>query len=96
MMNHQDPSIYNQNSQGWMFFVKAAFVLSVVAMAVAIVFLPVTVWIKGYLAMGSLMTVTTSIMLSKTMRDEFEARKLVNRLNEARAEQYLKEVDRAA
>ncbi|CAM2011077.1 YiaA/YiaB family inner membrane protein [Acanthopleuribacter pedis] len=96
MMNGQDPSIYNQNSQGWVFFVKAAFVLSLVAMGVATVFLPVTVWIKGYLAMGSLMMVTTSIMLSKTMRDEFEAKKLLNRINEARTEQFLKDVDRAA
>ncbi|CAM2011078.1 YiaA/YiaB family inner membrane protein [Acanthopleuribacter pedis] len=95
-MNGQDPSIYNQNSQGWVFFVKAAFFLSLVAMSTAILFLPTTVWIKGYLAMGSLMVVTTSIMLSKTMRDEFEARKLVNRLNEARTEQFLKDVDRAA
>lgn len=96
MMNQHDPSITNQNSQGWVFFVKASFALSLIAMITAVIFLPVTVWIKGYLAMGSLMMVTTSIMLSKTMRDEFEARKLVNRLNEARTEQFLKEVDRAA
>lgn len=95
-MHQQDPSIHNQNSQGWVFFVKAAFALSLISMSMAVIFLPVTVWIKGYLAMGSLMMVTTSIMLSKTMRDEFEARKLINRLNEARTEQFLKEADRAA
>ena len=96
MMQGHDPTLYNQNSAGWMFFVKAAFTLSLVSMIVAIAFIPTTIWIKGYLGMGLLMTVTTSIMLSKTVRDEFEAKKLINRLTEARTEQFLKDVDRAA
>ena len=86
----------NMNSNGWNFFVKAAFVLSLGSMAIAILFLPVNIWIKGYLAMGSLMVVTTSIMLSKAVRDEHESRKLVNRIQEARTERILKEFEPAA
>ena len=90
-----EPNLSAMNSNGWNFFVKACFALSLVAMAVAIIYLPVIPWIKSYLAMGTLMVVTSSIMLSKSVRDEFEARKLVNRINEARTERLLKEVDAA-
>ena len=88
-----DPTSSNSNSAGWNFFVKACFVLSLGAMAVAVIFLPVSPWIKGYLAMGTLMVVTSSIMLAKTVRDDFESRKIVNRIHEARTERLLKEVD---
>jgi len=91
MMN--EPNVSSMNSQGWNFFVKACFAISLSAMVIAIVFLPVTVWIKGYLGMGTLMVMTSSIMLSKTVRDEFEASKLVNRISDARTERLLKEVD---
>ena len=91
-----DVTLLNQNSQSWMFFVKTCFAVSVVAMATAIVFLPTMVWVKGYLAMGSLLLVASSFMLSKSIRDDFEARKVINRLSEAKAEHMLREFDRAA
>lgn len=88
-----EPNVSSMNSQGWNFFVKACFVLSVAAMVIGIWQMPVDNWVRGYLGMGSLMLVTSSIMMSKTVRDEFEARKLVNRISEARTERMLKEVD---
>ena len=90
---HNDPSSFSMNSDGWNFFVRACFGISLVAMALAIVFMPVTIWIKGFLAMSTLMVVTSSIMLSKALRDEFESRKLLNRISEARTEKILKEID---
>lgn len=88
-----DASILNQNSPGWIWFVKISFAAALAALGVAIVFLPTNVWIKGYLAMGSLFAVASSFMLSKTMRDEFEAKKIVHKLSEARAEKMLRDVD---
>lgn len=85
--------LLNQNSPGWIWFVKISFGIALAALAVAIVFLPTNVWIKGYLAMGSMFAVATSFILSKTMRDEFEARKIVHQLSEARAERMLRDVD---
>ena len=84
----------NMNSNGWNFFVRACFGVALGAMAIAILYLPVTIWIKGYLAMGTLMIVTSSIMLSKSIRDEFEASKLVNRISEARTDRMLQDLDR--
>ncbi|MGI9333969.1 MAG: YiaA/YiaB family inner membrane protein, partial [Gammaproteobacteria bacterium] len=91
-----DASLMNQNTQGWMFFVKACFVASVAAMSTAIVFLPAVVWVKGYLGMGTLLIVASSFMLSKSIRDDFEAAKVTNRLSEAKAEKLIKELDVAA
>ena len=91
-----DMSIMNQNSQGWMFFVKACFGLAIAAMSTAIVFLPASIWVKGYLAMGTLLVVASSFMLSKSIRDEFESNKIINRISEAKAERMIKEYDVAA
>ncbi|MEM8599169.1 MAG: YiaA/YiaB family inner membrane protein [Bacteroidota bacterium] len=87
---HPAPSI-QQDSSSWIFFVKVSFALSVLALGTGIAFLPVDIWIRGYLAMGGLFTVGSTITLTKTMRDHHEAQKLINRINEARAERMLKE-----
>ena len=91
-----EASLMNQNSEGWMFFVKACFVASIAAMSTAIVFLPANIWVKGYLGMGTLLVVASSFMLSKSVRDDFEAKKVTNRLSEAKAEKIIKELDVAA
>ncbi|MEM8557698.1 MAG: YiaA/YiaB family inner membrane protein [Bacteroidota bacterium] len=80
-----------QDSPSWIFFVKVSFALSLLALGTGIAFLPVDVWIRGYLGMGALFTVGSTITLTKTMRDHHEAKKLLHRLNEARAERMLKE-----
>lgn len=91
-----DNSMLNQNSRGWLFFVKACFGLAIAAMSLAIFFLPTEIWVKGYMGMGTLLVVASSFMLAKSMRDEFEAQKVINRLSEAKAERMLKEMDMAA
>ena len=86
----------NQNSDSWVFFVKAAFAISVLAMGAAIVFMPTELWVKGYMAMGTLLVITSSVTMTKTMRDEFESDRLLNRIHDARTERMLKEFDEAA
>lgn len=92
---HQNPSVLNQNSKGWLTFVKVCFAASIVAMGTGILFLPTELWVKAYFAMGTLMVTASSIMLSKTMRDEFESEKLHYRINEARTEQILRDMPAA-
>lgn len=89
----ENESLTNLNSRGWNFFVRAAFALSLLVMTLGIVFSPVNLWIKAFMGMGSLMLVTTSIMLSKAVRDDFEARKIVNRIQEAKTERMLKDYE---
>jgi hypothetical protein len=43
------------------------------------------------MAMGTLFTVGSSITLSKTMRDEHEASKIINRIKDVKTEKILKE-----
>ena len=81
------------NSAGWMLFVKTSFLISVVAMAGGIVFFPAELSVKGFFAMGTLYLIGSTFTLAKTIRDEFEGQKLVNRLADAKAEKILKEYD---
>ncbi|WP_111497618.1 MULTISPECIES: YiaA/YiaB family inner membrane protein [Marinobacter] len=81
----------SSNSTGWLFFVKASFAIALVATGVGIVFTPTDLLVKGYMAICALFLVSTTITLSKTMRDEHESQRIHNRLSEARAQQILKE-----
>lgn len=86
-----DESAIQRHSAGWLFYVKAAFGISLGLMILGIVWLPTNLWIKGYLVMGSMFVVGSTITLAKTLRDDHEARRLVNRISEAKTERLLKE-----
>ena len=82
-----------QDSASWLFFVKACFVISVGALGIGIFMLPVDVWMKGYLLMGSLFTVGSTITMSKTLRDQHEAQKLIHKISNAKTEKIHKEFE---
>lgn len=69
-------SVNNQaNSAIWLLFVKLSFVVSVLAMTAVIFFMQGDLMLKGYLALNSLFMVSSTIMLVKTLRDEYENQK---------------------
>lgn len=80
-----------KDSTSWIFFVKMTFITAILSMTFGIFFLPCELWIKGYMAMGTLFTVGSSITLSKTIRDEHEANKIINRIKDVKTEKILKE-----
>jgi hypothetical protein len=82
-----------QDSPAWQMFVQVAFVLSLGLMVAGIAILPVVLWVKGYMAMGLFFCVSSTLTLSKTVRDNHEAKRLVNRITEAKTERMLKEFD---
>ena len=82
------PEIH-QDSSAWIFYVHSSFVVSILLMCIGIWMLPVTLWIKGYLAMGLFFVISASLSLAKTTRDQHEARKLVNRISTAKTEKIL-------
>ena len=84
-----------QHSQAWVTFTFAAFVGSLAMMALGILFLPLEIWIKGYFAMGVAMLVQSCITVTKTIRDVHESRRLVNRIEDAKTERLLMEIDRS-
>lgn len=79
------------DSPSWIFFVKASFACAIAGMVFGIAAMPVEIWIRGYLILGSLFLVGSTFTLSKTLRDQFEASKLINKLAQARTEKLLKE-----
>ena len=79
------------NSNGWLFFVKTSFAMALVAMGAGILFGPSDFMVKGYLAMSALFLVSSTITLSKTMRDEHESHRLLNKISEAKTQQLIKE-----
>jgi hypothetical protein len=82
------------HSPAWIFFTYASFSASVGMVAIGVLFAPVDVWIKAYLAMGAALLVQSCITLTKTLRDVHEGGKLVNRIEDARAERLLMEIER--
>ena len=66
------PSV-RADSPAWQWAVKLCFVAALTAMFFGIAVAPVDVWVRGYFAMGTLFLVGATLMLSKTVRDQFEA-----------------------
>ena len=79
------------NSQSWLFFVKASFAISLLAIAVGIVMIPADMMVKGYLGICALFVVSSTITMSKTLRDNHESQRLINKLSEAKTQQIIKE-----
>ena len=90
----------NQNVQthsaAWVTFTYVSFAVSLFMVAVGIFFLPLDPWVKGYLAMGVVLLIQSCITMTKTMRDMHEGDKLVNRLEDAKAERILMDFSKAA
>jgi hypothetical protein len=78
-----------QHSSTWVTFTYANMVMSLALTLGGIFFLPLDIWIKGYMLMGVTMLVSSSITVTKTVRDVQEASKLVNKIEDAKTEQLL-------
>jgi hypothetical protein len=83
------------NKQTTGFYVQAAisFAVSVSAVLLGILCLPAVGWIRGFLALGVLYTVTSTFTLAKCVRDSQEASRVLSRVDEARLERLLAEHD---
>jgi len=88
----------NQNVQphsgAWVTFTYVSFSASAFMVAIGVFFLPLDLWIKGYLAMGVAMLVQSCSTLTKTMRDVHESARMVNRIEDAKTERLLMGIER--
>ena len=84
-----------QHSGAWVSFIYANFAGSMGLSALGIFFLPLDIWMRGFLVMGFAMAVSSSITLAKTLRDVEESAKLVAKIEDAKTEQLLMRMDRA-
>ena len=86
---------HTQNSKGWIFFTMVSFVIAVGATLIGAWMTEMTLEMKGFMTMGVLLITSSSFTLAKTMRDEHEARRFHNQIEEAKTEKLLREVDAA-
>jgi hypothetical protein len=84
------------HSNAWVTFTYASFAGSAFMVAIGIFYLPIDLWMKGYLTMGIIMLIQSCVTLTKTIRDMHESSRMVNRIEDAKAERLLMEVSKAA
>ena len=82
-----------RDTAAWIFQVWASFGLSVATTAIGIGYLPVDPWIRAFLWMGLAFSVGSSLSLAKTLRDNHEAKRLLNRLSDAKTEKIIREYE---
>ncbi len=70
-----------------------SFALSVSAVLLGVVYLPVNGWMRAFLGLGVLYVVTSSLTLAKCVRDQHESTRVMSRVDEARLERFLAEHD---
>jgi hypothetical protein len=77
------------------FFIQSAisFGISAGATIMGIVYLHETGWVRAFLALGVLYTVTSSFTLAKCVRDRQEETAIVSRVDQARLDKLLAEQD---
>ena len=80
------------HSQSWIVFTYVSFVAALAMVIGGIVLMPLDLAMKGYLGMGLVMLIQCCITLTKTIRDNDEAGKLVYRLEDAKTERLLMDV----
>ncbi len=86
--------VSQQHSQAWVVQAWAAFIISISATTFGVINLPDsgnTPWVKGYLGLGFLFSISSTFTLGKTVRDGYEAKKLTSKVDEARVERLLAE-----
>ncbi|MEM1055939.1 MAG: YiaA/YiaB family inner membrane protein [Bacteroidota bacterium] len=88
----KDPDLH-RDSPGWRAFVIISFACAVIAMGVGISLLPVEPWVRGYVAMGALFLTGSSFTLAKTLRDDHEATKWLNRVKDAKTERMIADLE---
>jgi hypothetical protein len=92
-MTMDKPNVPANHSAAWVVQTQVAFAVSLTALGLGIYYLPVGAWERAFLALAALFTVSSSISLSKTLRDQHEARNVVARVEEVKLERLLAEHD---
>ncbi len=81
-----------KHSAAFVSFSYASFALAAAMVSGGVFVMPIDFWMKGFLLMGIVMLVQSCIILTTTIRDNVEAEKLLNRIEDARAERLLMDV----
>jgi hypothetical protein len=77
------------------FFVQAvlSFGVSLLALGLAIAYLPADPWVRAFLAIGVLYATTSAFTLAKCVRDRQESSSVISRVDQARLDKLLAQHD---
>lgn len=78
-----------KHSPAWTSFSYVSFGVAAFMVVIGLYMTPIDLWGKGYLAMGILMLLQTAVNVTKTLRDNLEAEKLIRRIDDAKTEKLL-------
>lgn len=81
------------HTSAWIAQTYLSFALSITATIVGVLYIPGSNWLKGYMGMGVVFSVASTVSLSKTIRDVEEAKTMMSRIDEAKLERLLAEYD---
>jgi hypothetical protein len=85
---------FQKHSSTWVSFSYLSFGTAAFMLALGIYMMPLDLWWKGYLAMGILMLVQTTVNVTKTIRDNAESEKLIRKVEDAKTEKLLLNINR--
>ncbi len=83
-----------KHSSNWVNFTIVSFVVAAAMMAGGIFFMDAGFAAKGFYAMAAIMLVHTSITITKTLRDNDENKRFINRIEDAKTEKLLMDINR--
>jgi hypothetical protein len=84
-----------KGSSAWKTFTMASFAIAASMMAGGIYFMEASPP-RGFYAMATIMLVHTSITITKTLRDAQEASRFINRMEGAKTEKLLMDINRGS
>lgn len=85
---------FQKHSSAWVSFSYLSFGAAATMLALGLYMMPLDLWGKGYLVMGILMLVQTTVNVAKTVRDNQEAEKLIRKVEDAKTEKLLFNINR--
>jgi hypothetical protein len=89
----ESPAPGARNTNGFFAQSAIAFGTALLAMLLAIFYLPGDPWPKAFLALGTLFLTTSAFTLAKCVRDAHESQYVVSRIDQARIDRILAEHD---
>lgn len=89
----RSPDVTPTHSSAWIVQVWLSFLIAVGVTTLGIYCLPVDAWVRGFMGMGLLFTIGSSLSLAKTVRDVHEHERLTSRIDDARMSRLIAEHD---
>ncbi|ANY09192.1 YiaA/YiaB family inner membrane protein [Pseudonocardia sp. HH130630-07] len=93
MSNTTSPSTTPATTAAFHLQAVLSFGVSLAAVVIGVFYLPVDGWVKAFLAIAVLYSITSAFTLAKCIRDRQESLTVVNRVDQARMDKLLAEHD---